>query len=59
MYVSKTADAHGLNAASPSMLAQRLLLAGIYFQETCKNKFKIAWEGLREEEAEVRQTLTL
>ena len=59
MYVSMTADAHGLNAASPSAPAHRVLLAGIYVQETCKNKFNITWEGLREEEAEVKQTLTL
>lgn len=54
-----TADTRGLHAASPSSRAHRVLVAGVYFQETCKNKFKITWEGLREEEAEVRQTLTL
>lgn len=42
----------------PSTLAQRLVLAGIYFQ-ACKNKFKITWEGLKTEEAEVIQALTL
>lgn len=41
---------------SPSTLAHSVLMAGNYFEEACKNKFKITWEGLREEEAEVRQT---
>lgn len=41
----------------PSTLALRLVLAGIYFQEVCKNKFKITWEGLKKEEAEIIQAL--
>lgn len=43
----------------PSTLALRLVLTGIYFQEVCKNKFKITWEGLKKEEAEIIQALTL
>jgi len=57
--VSVTANARGFNTASAPALACRVPLAGVYLQETCKNKFKITWDGFRAQEAGVGQTLTL